>query len=102
MMMDIKKYYLGTQLLRFEYMKMPLSHFLEEIIQKYNLNTLAVDGWVYIEIRKGMYRLKQAGLHTYKSKCPESHPTKECACARVRCLKAEPNCYYCPIAIVMS
>jgi hypothetical protein len=32
-------------------MKMLLSRFPEEIIQKYNLNALAVDGWVYIEIR---------------------------------------------------
>jgi hypothetical protein len=62
MMMDIKNYYLGTPLPRFEYMKMLLSRFPEEIIQKYNLNALAVDGWVYIEIRKGMYGLKQAGL----------------------------------------
>jgi hypothetical protein len=62
MMMDIKNYYLGTPLPRFEYMKMLLSRFPEEIIQKYNLNDLAVDGWVYIEIRKGMYGLKQAGL----------------------------------------
>jgi hypothetical protein len=62
MMMDIKNYYLGTLLPRFEYMKMLLSRFPEEIVQKYNLNTLAVDGWVYIEIRKGMYGLKQAGL----------------------------------------
>jgi hypothetical protein len=62
MMMDIKSYYLGTPLPRFEYMKMLLSRFPEEIIQKYNLNALAVDGWVYIEIRKGMYGLKQAGL----------------------------------------
>jgi hypothetical protein len=62
MMMDIKNYYLGTPLPRFEYMKMPLSRFPEEIIQKNNLNALAVDGWVYIEIRKGMYGLKQAGL----------------------------------------
>jgi hypothetical protein len=31
-------------------------------VSKYNLNALAVDGWVYIEIRKGMYGLKQAGL----------------------------------------
>jgi hypothetical protein len=61
MMMDIKNYYLGTPLPRFEYMKMLLSRFPEEIIQKYNLNALAVDGWVYIEIRKGMYVLKQAG-----------------------------------------
>jgi hypothetical protein len=62
MMMNIKKYYLGTPLPRFEYMKMLLSRFPEEIVQKYNLNALAVDGWVYIEIRKCMYGLKQAGL----------------------------------------
>jgi hypothetical protein len=62
MMMDIKNYYLGTPLSRFEYMKMLLSRFPEEIAQKYNPNALAVDGRVYIEIRKGMYRLKQAGL----------------------------------------
>jgi hypothetical protein len=57
MMMDIKNYYLGNPLPRFEYMKMLLSRFPEEIIQKYNLNALAVDGWVYIEIRKCMYGL---------------------------------------------
>jgi hypothetical protein len=39
-----------------------LSRFPEEIVDKYNLNALAIDGWVYIEIRKGMYGLKQAGL----------------------------------------
>jgi hypothetical protein len=66
MMMDIKNYYLGTPLPRFEYMKMLLSRFPEEIVQKYNLNALAVDGWVYIEIRKGMYGLKQAGLFANK------------------------------------
>jgi hypothetical protein len=38
---------------------MMLSRFTEEIVQKYNLNALAVDSWVYIEIRKGMYGLKQ-------------------------------------------
>jgi hypothetical protein len=62
MMMDIKNYYLGTPLPRFEYMKMLLSRFPEEIIQNYNLNALAVDGWVYIEIRKSMYGLKHTGL----------------------------------------
>jgi hypothetical protein len=61
-MMDIKNYCLGTLLPGFEYMKMLLSHFPEEIIQRYNLNDLAVEGWVYIEIRKGMYGLKQVGL----------------------------------------
>jgi hypothetical protein len=62
MMMDIKNYYLGIPLPRFEYMKMLLSRFPEEIVHKYNLNALAVDSWVYIEIQKGMYGLKQAGL----------------------------------------
>jgi hypothetical protein len=41
---------------------MLLSRFPEEIIQKYNLNALAVDGWVYIKIRKGMYGMKHAAL----------------------------------------
>jgi hypothetical protein len=48
--------------IRFEYMKMLLSRFPEEIVDKYNLNALAVDGWVYIEIRKEMYGFRQAGL----------------------------------------
>jgi hypothetical protein len=60
--MYIKNYYLGTPLLRYEYMIMLLSRFPDEIVDKYNLKALAVDGWVYIEIRKGMYGLKQAGL----------------------------------------
>jgi hypothetical protein len=64
MMMDIKNHYLGTPLPRFEYMKMMLSRIPEEITQKYDLNDLAVNGWVYIEIRKGMFDLKQAGLLT--------------------------------------
>jgi hypothetical protein len=62
MMVDIKNYYLGTTLPRFEYMKMLFSRFPEEIIQNYNLNALAVEGWVYTELRNGMYCLKQAGL----------------------------------------
>jgi hypothetical protein len=39
---------------------------------------------------------------TDESKRPESHPTKECARACVRCLKTEPNYYYCTITLVMS
>jgi hypothetical protein len=62
MMMDVKNYYLGTPLPLFEYKEMLLSRFPEEIVPKYNLNALAVDGWVNIEIRKGMYGLKQSGL----------------------------------------
>jgi hypothetical protein len=62
MMMDIKNYYLSNPLPQFEYMKMLLSRFPEEIIQKYNLNAHSVDGWVYIETRKYMYGRKQLGI----------------------------------------
>jgi hypothetical protein len=44
MMMDIKKHYFGTPLPLFEYMKMFLSRFPEEIVQNDNLNALSFDG----------------------------------------------------------
>jgi hypothetical protein len=36
---------------------MLLSRFSKEIVEKYNLKALAVNSWVYIEIRKGLYGL---------------------------------------------
>jgi hypothetical protein len=66
MMVDIKNFYLGASLTRYEYMCMLLSRFPDEIIDKYNLKALAIGGWVYIEIRKGMYGLKKSGLLTNK------------------------------------
>jgi hypothetical protein len=62
MMIDIKNYYMGTPLPRYKCMRILLSRFSEEIVNKYNLKEPAVDGWVYIEIRKGMHGLKQAVL----------------------------------------
>jgi hypothetical protein len=62
MMMDIKNYYLGTPLTRSEYMRLPLSIIPDEIITKYSLGAISVGGWVFLEIRKGMYGLKQAGI----------------------------------------
>jgi hypothetical protein len=43
-------------------MRLPLLIIPDKIIAKYNLKAISVDGWVYIEIRKWMYGLKQAGL----------------------------------------
>jgi hypothetical protein len=51
----------GTPLPRYEYMRLPLSIIPDEIITKYNLRAISVGGWVYLEIHKGMYSLKQAG-----------------------------------------
>ena len=33
-----------------------------EIRLQYELDKIAVNGWVYVEIRKGMYGLPQAGM----------------------------------------
>ena len=60
--MDVKNFYLNTPMKVFEYMRLPISIIPQEIIDKYNLRDLAEDGWVYIEIQKGMYGLKQAGI----------------------------------------
>jgi hypothetical protein len=57
MMMDIKNYYLGTPLPRYEYMRLPLSIIPDEITNKYNLQAISMGGWVYLEISKGMYGL---------------------------------------------
>jgi hypothetical protein len=62
MMMDNKNYYLGTPLPTYEYIRLPISILPDEIIKKYHLTRLAVEGWVYLEIRKGMYGFKQAGI----------------------------------------
>jgi hypothetical protein len=62
MMMDINNYYLGTPLPTYEYMRLPISILPLNTLEKYDLTRLAVNGWVYLEIRKGMHGLKQAGL----------------------------------------
>jgi hypothetical protein len=43
-------------------MRLPITILPPDIIEKYDLKRLAVNSWVYLEIRKGMYGLKQAGL----------------------------------------
>ena len=61
MNLDIKDFYYGTAMARYEFMKLAVAFILDEIIYDYNLRTLSSDGWVYLEIRKGMPGLKQAG-----------------------------------------
>jgi hypothetical protein len=43
-------------------MRIPLTILPQDIIEKYYLKCSAVNGWVYLEIRKGVYGLKQAGV----------------------------------------
>ena len=64
MTLDIKYFYYGTVMARYEYMKLALDCIPDEIIEQYSLCTLSSDGWVYLEIRKGMPGIKQAGRIT--------------------------------------
>ena len=46
---------------RYEYMKMPLSIFLQHFIKEYNLLEKVYKGSVWIEIRRSIYGLPQSG-----------------------------------------
>ena len=60
---DIKNFYLMTPLKRWEYIKLRLSDIPDEIVKEYNLKEIATkDGSIYVEVRRGMYGLPQAGL----------------------------------------
>jgi hypothetical protein len=60
---DLANFYLNTPMAKPEYMRLRLDTIPEEIIIKYNLWDLVDDeGWVYVEIYKGMYGLPQAGI----------------------------------------
>jgi len=59
-MLDIKDFYLNTPMTRYEYMRLKLT---EKIIIEYKLREIVTtDGYVYCEIRKGMYGLPQAEI----------------------------------------
>jgi hypothetical protein len=62
--LDIKDFYLRTPMKDFEYMHIPLHMLPQAIIDQYNLTPLVHNNYVYVEIRKGMYGLPQAGKLT--------------------------------------
>ena len=47
---------------RYEYMFIYIKDIPPDIVEQYNLNEIAINGKVYVEIRKGMYGLPQAGI----------------------------------------
>jgi hypothetical protein len=59
---DLKDFYLNTPLDRPEYVHIKITDIPEEFITKYTLNDFVRDGWVYFEMRRGMYGLPQAGI----------------------------------------
>jgi hypothetical protein len=62
MLIDVKNYYLGTPLDIYEYMCLAIDTLPQEIIDQYALLGLVHNGFVYLEISKGVYGLPQAGI----------------------------------------
>ena len=63
MTLDVKNFYLNTPMKRFEYVRLKIEDIPDEVIVEYGLaHKGTADGYIYIEIRKGMYGLPQAGL----------------------------------------
>jgi len=58
---DITAFYYGTPMERYEYMRIKYDEIPQNIVDAYNLKPLVHDGHIYMEIRKGMPGLKQAG-----------------------------------------
>ena len=68
MTLDIKDFFLQTQMARPEFMKIHSKYFLTDITNKYNINSIVhTDGYVYCRIKRGMYGLKQAARLAYDS-----------------------------------
>ena len=63
MTIDLKDFYLMTPMARYEYFRMKLELFPDDIILEYNLRDKVDDkGYVYCEVKRGMYGLPQAGI----------------------------------------
>ncbi len=62
MCLDIKNVYLTVALKYFKYMKIPLALFPTWIVNQYDLSKHNKDGWVYLEMRRGVWGLPQAGI----------------------------------------
>ena len=58
---DINDFYLGTPLDRKEYMRISLKHIPSDIQARYNIASMVHNGYVLMEISKGIYGLPQAG-----------------------------------------
>jgi hypothetical protein len=63
MTLGVKSFYLNTPMVRYEYVRIKTGDIPDKIIVEYNLrDKVSNDGYIYVEIQKGMYGLPQAGI----------------------------------------
>jgi hypothetical protein len=58
---DLKDFYLGTPMERYEYMRIPVHMIPDTTVTSYQLHNLVHNGYIYAEICKGIYGFPQAG-----------------------------------------
>jgi hypothetical protein len=65
---DLKDFFLQSMMKIFQYMKIHRRYIPDEIIEEYSLTPAHFDskGYLYVEIRKGMYGLKEAAILAYE------------------------------------
>jgi hypothetical protein len=61
MTIDLKDFFLCSDLVDYEYVRIPRHMLPDAIISLYNLEPLISNDYVYAQVRKGMYGLPQAG-----------------------------------------
>ena len=62
---DLGNFYLVTPLDRYEYIRLSIKNFSQNIIDAYNLLGIVHNGYVYCEMQRGMYGLPQVGKLAY-------------------------------------
>ena len=64
---DLKDFFLGSDMLVYQYMRIHRKYLTPEVIAEYGLTDAHFDsrGYIYVEIRKGMYGLKEAAILAY-------------------------------------
>ena len=74
MCIDIKNMYLATPLDRYEYIKMTVDLIPDNIMDLYNLHNKVKNGFVYMQIQRGLYGLPQSGILANKLLCERLKP----------------------------
>ncbi|KAI2504487.1 Reverse transcriptase (RNA-dependent DNA polymerase) [Fragilaria crotonensis] len=64
---DLKDFFLVSDMIIYQYMRIHRKYLTPEVLDEYNLTAAHFDskGFIYVEIRKGMYGLKEAAILAY-------------------------------------
>jgi hypothetical protein len=62
---DLKDFYVGPSMVQKEYMRISITSIPQSTIHQYHLLDLVHNGFVLVEISRGMYGLPQAGILVY-------------------------------------